>query len=114
MIRTGNVGARVDLEIVQGADFAKTITYKINGATTDITGYTFAAQLRTSAGVLAATFTCTILDAPNGVFSISIPKEATDLLSGASTYVWSLEQTYNSKVSELMRGSAFVYDEVTQ
>lgn len=114
MVRIGNIGARVDLEIVQGADFAKTITYKINGATTNITGYAFAAQLRTSTGVLAATFTCTILDAPNGIFSISIPKEATDLLSGANSYVWSLEQTYSSKVSELMRGTVYVYDEVTR
>jgi hypothetical protein len=106
-------GARVDLEIRRGATFARTITYKLNNATTDITGYTFAAQIRTASGTLAVALTCAITDAANGKFTISLTPVQTALLSSAEFYRWDLEVTIASAVSELMRGDVRVIDEVT-
>jgi hypothetical protein len=106
-------GARVDLEIRRGATFARTITYKLNNATTDITGYTFAAQIRTASGTLAATMTCAISDAANGKFNISLTPVQTATLSTADFYRWDLEVTIGSTISELMRGDVRVIDEVT-
>jgi hypothetical protein len=107
-------GARVDLEIRKGATFARTVTYKINNTTTDISGYAFAAQIRTSTGTLALALTCAISDAPNGKFTISLTPAETATLSTAEFYRWDLEVTIASAVSELMRGDVRVIDEVTQ
>jgi hypothetical protein len=107
-------GARVDLEIRKGATFARTITYKINNATTDITGYTFAAQIRTASGALAVALTCAITDAANGKFTISLTPVQTATLSTSDFYRWDLEVTIGSTISELMKGDVRIVDEVTQ
>lgn len=109
-----NAGAAVDLLLRRGAAFVRTITYKANGATTNITGYNFASQIRTVSGTLAATFTCTITNAASGVFQIALTGAETSALVAGTNYVWDLEVTIAGATSELLRGSVTVVDEVTQ
>ena len=114
MITLSNTGARVDLQLRKGAAFARTLTYKVNGATTNISGYTFAAQIRTVSGTLAATFTTAIVSAAAGTFSISLTSAETSGLSTTTEYKWDLEITISGVVTELLRGDVTVYEEVTQ
>lgn len=109
-----NTGARVDLELVKGAAFGRTITYKVNDVVTNIAGYSFAAQVRTTTGTLVQSMTCTTTNAAAGLFTISLTGAQTAALTAGTLYVWSLEQTVSSVVSELLRGYVNVVDEVTQ
>ena len=108
-----NIGARVDLDLRRGGAFARTITYKVNGAITNISGYTLAAQIRSVSGSLAASFTCAIVNAAQGTFSISLTSSDTSALSPLTTYKWDLEITISGVTSELLRGDVRVVDEVT-
>jgi hypothetical protein len=109
-----NTGARVDLELCKGAAFGRTITYKINDTVTNIAGYSFAAQIRTTTGTLVQAMTCTVTNAAAGLFTISLTGAQTSAMTAGTLYVWSLEQTLSSVVSELLRGYVNVVDEVTQ
>lgn len=108
-----NTGARVDLELVKGAAFGRTITYKVNDAVVNIAGYSFAAQIRTTTGTLVQSMTCTVTNAAAGLFTISLTGAQTSAMTAGTLYVWSLEQTLSSVVSELLRGYVNVVDEVT-
>jgi hypothetical protein len=114
MIILSSSGARVDLELRQGAAFARTFTYKVNGASANITGYSFAGQIRTIDNVLAATFTVTTVNAAQGTFSIALSAATTAGLTVGQVYVWDLEQTVSGTTNELLRGYVTVLGEVTQ
>jgi hypothetical protein len=109
-----NTGAPVDLLLRKGSAFARTITYKTNGVVQDITGYTFAAQIRTQAGVLAASFTCAVTNGPQGLFTISLSALSIASLTVGVVYVWDLECTQGGLTFELMRGIVNVVNESTQ
>ena len=109
-----NTGAAVDLLLRKGAGFARTITYKTNNVVTNITGYTFAGQIRTASGSLAATLTCQVVNGPLGQFSIALTAAAIAGLTIGTTYYWDLEVTTGGLTYELMRGKVSVVDEVTQ
>lgn len=109
-----NTGARVDLELVRGAAFGRTITYKVNDAAVNIASYAFAAQVRTTTGTLVQSMTCTVANAAGGIFTVSLTGAQTSALTAGTLYVWSLEQTLSGLVSELLRGYVNVIDEVTQ
>lgn len=113
MIVLSNTGASVDLLLRKGAAFSRTFTLKTNGVATDITGYTFASQIRTQAGTLMATFSCTIVNAGQGTFSIALTAAAIAGLTVGTVYVWDLESTSPGGVMELMRGYVNVVPEVT-
>lgn len=113
MIVLSNTGADVDLLLRKGAAFGRTFQLKTNDVVTDITGYTFASQIRTQAGVLAATFTCTIVNASQGLFSIALSANAIATLNVGTVYVWDLEATGPNGVFELMRGKVNVTTETT-
>ena len=109
-----NSGARVDIELVKGAGFGRTITYTINYVVTNIAGYSFAAQVRTTTGTLVQSMTCTVTNAAAGQFTVSLTGAQTAALTAGTLYVWSLEQSVSGVVSELIRGYVNVVDEVTQ
>jgi hypothetical protein len=114
MVILSNTGERVDFNLVRNAGFARTFTHKTNGVATNITGYTFAAQIRTTAGALVASFTITTVNAAQGTFSVALSAAQTSALTAGTTYLWSLEQTASSLTSELLRGYVqVVLDEVT-
>ena len=108
-----NVGAQVNLELRKGAQFSKTIVHKTNGVVTNLTGYTFASQIRTSGGTLAATLTCTVVNAASGIFSISLSAATIAGLTVGTTYYWDLESTNGGITNELCRGAVTVLNEVT-
>ena len=114
MVTLSNAGARVDLELRRGGAFAKTLNYKTNGVATNISGYSFAAQIRSISGTLAASFTCSIVNAGAGTFSIALTDAQTAGLTSGTTYKWDLEVTISGTTSELLRGDVLVIDEVTQ
>ena len=109
-----NTGAPVDLLLRKGAAFARTLTYKTNGVVTDITGFTFASQIRNAAGTLVATFTCQVVNGPQGIFSIALTAASIASLTVGTVYYWDLECTQNNMTFELMSGKVTVVNEVTQ
>lgn len=109
-----NTGAAVDLLLRKGAAFSRTITYKTNGVVTNITGYTFASQIRTANGSLAATFSCQVVNGPQGIFSIALTAAAIAGLTVGTTYYWDLEATQAGLTFELMSGKVTVVNEITQ
>lgn len=113
MLTLSNIGARVDLLLKRGAAFAKTITYKVNGAAVNISGYTFAAQIRTTSGTLAATLSCQVVNAGTGQFSIALTNAQTATLVAGVDYKWDLELTQAGSTTSLMLGTVSVVDEVT-
>lgn len=109
-----NTGASVDLLLRKGAAFVRTFNLDTQtGSPVDITGWTFASQIRTQAGVLSATFTCTIVNAAQGVFSISLTAASIAGLTVGTVYVWDLEATSPSGPFEVMRGVVNVINETT-
>lgn len=114
MIILSNIGARVDLSIVRNAAFARTFTHKTNGVATNLSGYTFTAQVRLQDGTLQSSFTTAIVNAASGTFSVSLSAAQTNALTQGVVYEWSLEQSVGGIVSELVRGYVqVVVNEVT-
>jgi len=113
MVTLSSSGARVDLELRKGAAFARTLTYKVNGATTNISGYTFAGQIRAIDGTLAASFTTSIVNAAAGTFSISLTSATTAGLTVGQVYNYDLEVTISGTTTELLRGLVTVISEQT-
>lgn len=113
MVTLSSSGARVDLELRKGAAFARTITYKVNGATTNITGYTFAGQIRAIDGTLAASLTVTVVNAAAGTVSISLSSATTAGMTVGQVYNWDLEVTISGTTTELLRGLVTVLSEQT-
>lgn len=109
-----NTGASVDLLLFTGANFSKTITYKTNNVVTNIAGYAFAGQIRTQAGALVASFTFTIVNAAQGLFSMTMPVATIASMTIGTTYVWNMEVTISGITSELMRGYVNVTNDPTQ
>lgn len=113
MIVLSNTGASVDLLLRKGAAFGRTFRFKTNYVVTDITGYSFASQIRTQAGSLVATFSCNIVNASQGTFSIALSAAAIAALTIGTTYVWDLEASNPDGTTELMRGNVEVVAETT-
>jgi hypothetical protein len=113
MVTLSSSGARVDLELRKGAAFARTITYKVNGATTNISGYTFAGQIRAIDGTLAASLTVTVVNAAAGTVSISLSSATTAGMTVGQVYNWDFEVTISGTTTELLRGLVTVLSEQT-
>lgn len=108
-----NAGSTVAVTIVRGKPYAETVTIKENGVAVNITGRTYASQIRTATGTLSATATCTIADAVNGKVSIAFTGAATSALVTGTEYVWSFVQTASGVASELLRGDVAVLEDIT-
>lgn len=109
-----NTGNRTDLLLVKGSPFTRVQTFQRNGVVQDLTGYTFAAQVRTVTGTLVASFVCSVVDAPNGKFMFSLPAISVGLLTTGVQYPWSLEFTVGGATYELYRGLVSTVEEITQ
>jgi hypothetical protein len=82
----------------------------------DLTGCTVAAQVRDTpqAAQPAATITCTITDATNGIVSLSMAPAVTGAL-GQGTKVWDMEVTFPSgKKFTYLKGTVTIEAEVTR
>jgi hypothetical protein len=112
------VGKR-DINIMKGDDYVHVINLqtRTGGVTApvDITGRTYAAQLRKTKTQTTpdATFTCTVTDAPNGEVTISIPSAVTELLA-VDCYSWDLQQNAGGVKNTILMGKARVVVDVTR
>lgn len=108
-----NRGALTSHEIVAGTDWAITVYMKEDGAPVNITGRTYAAQVRTADGTLAATCTCVVVNAAQGVVSVALTNAATSALTAGTEYKFSLVETNNGVRIELIRADVTVYEGTT-
>lgn len=109
-----NTGERVDLLLKRGSPFTRVYVLKRQGVVIDVTNYVFGAQVRTLSGALAATFACSVVNGPQGIFQFSLPAVAIGTLAIGTTYAWSLEFTTGGATYEIFRGSVDVVDDITQ
>lgn len=113
---------QVNIEIAAGADFSKEFSIKNpDQSPVDITGFTMHAKLAKHAGALNATtstssapvykyinLTSTIVDAANGIYSISLPAETTSKLKEGK-YVYSVTmENAEGDLTDTADGLAFV------
>lgn len=110
---------RLDLTLRQGEDFYRLLTIKdSDGNAVDITGYSFAAQIRKNFHDSSAylSFSFNISDAVNGQVEMTLAKE----LSSAKTinsklrYKYDLEMNDTSRVTRIMEGIILITPEVTK
>lgn len=111
------MSAKYDITMYQGATFNRTLDIKDSSdAAVNITNYTFAGQIRTSAlsGTVAGTFTCTITNASAGRITWTMSSTNTALVP-AQQCVYDLEMTQaNGDVVRLLEGFVDVKANVTR
>lgn len=99
--------------VVQGDDYSHTVTITSNGTTAvNITGRTYTAQVRDTAGRLILTLTCAVPTGTDGVVTIA----ATDTLTAAlavGIYRWDLQEVSGTTTSTILAGSFTVRAQVT-
>lgn len=98
-----NEGSYLDIRIVAGVAWAMTCTLDIDGVPINLAGNTFAAQLRTASGTLAATATCTITNAAAGQFTVALTGAQTAALQVGTEYMMSVNRTASGVTSEVVR-----------
>lgn len=112
-----------DITIDQGSTYSDTITLKnVNDTAFDLTNYNVRASLRRSISSSSATnFTCTVTDAANGVFTMSLTSAETAALTAqnymTTIYHYDVEIYDGSSpptVYRVLRGRAFIEPEVTR
>jgi len=81
----------------------------------NITGYTYACQVRTTPNIAAitATATCTVTDGPAGELLVSFAATVTDDVDEGK-YYYDLQQTAGSSVTTIMAGEIEVLADVTR
>ena len=109
----------VELYIDQGSDFSTTVN--INDDNTNlpqnVTGYVVTSSLRRSvfSPNTSANLTCTVFDAPNGEFLITLTAGQTaNLRSGSYLFDVKVYDTLSSTSSRLIEGVMFVTPSVTR
>jgi hypothetical protein len=109
--------AAFNLTIDQGSDFAIDLVVKDDDVVKNLTGYLARAQMRTTKGAstVAATFTCTIIDATGGALKMELTNAVSSAIS-AGKYYYDLElyTSGNTIVSRLMQGTVILTPEVTR
>ena len=119
----------LNITIEQGADFIRVLTLKDSlGATIDITGYSFASEIKDSTcGDIVASFSFTILDQITNkgqvrwympaALTATIPAECVNASDGSfqtTPYLYDVDMTNNSsEISRIIMGKANVSPEVT-
>jgi len=121
-----NIGAQVNLQLRQGANFSTTLTFtNPDSSPTDLTGCVLSAQIRRNPREQmqpVASFTLTIATPASGVAIMALPAAATAQLDcgdtlddPASQYVWDLEFTNAAgNVSSPLYGAVQIFREVTR
>jgi hypothetical protein len=85
------------------------------GAPVNITGRTYAAQIRTTtdAPTALATFSCSITNAAAGTLAATLSATTTAALT-AGLAVWDLQETNGTTVTTLLGGSVTIVQDVTR
>jgi hypothetical protein len=85
------------------------------GAAVNITGRTYAAQIRTTtdAATALATFSCSIVSGAAGTLTATLSASTTAALT-AGIAVWDLQETNGTTVTTLLGGSVTIVQDVTR
>jgi hypothetical protein len=105
-----------NLTFVRGDTETVQVTMTSDGETpVNITGRTYAAQLRTTPDIsaISASATCTITDAANGVMTVLFTATSTSALD-PGYYYWDLQETSGSTVTTVLQGTVNVLADVTR
>ena len=109
--------AAYNLTIDQGSDFALDLVVKEDNVAKDLTGYSARAQMRNTKGAstVAATFTCTVINATDGEVKMQLTNSTSSAIS-AGKYYYDLEIFTSGDVivSRLMEGTVILTPEVTR
>lgn len=108
--------AKQNLTVTRGDTLTLVVVMTTDGSTPiNISGRTYAAQVRSSADATStsATFTCTLTDAANGEVTCTVAASATALLS-PGVFVWDLQETASGTVATVLSGSLTVVADVTR
>lgn len=108
-----------NIEIPQGATWSSTVTLKTpNGSPFDLTNYSVRGQLRRQhASTTGISFTCTVTDAANGMFTMALTSVESAALRSPHTYVYDVEIYDGSSppvVYRVLEGKAIIRPEVTR
>ena len=108
--------ARQDLTITRGDTETVYATMTIDGSTPiDITGRTYAAQLRTKPdiSIISASFTCTVTNGAAG--EVTCTMSATDSAElDPGYYYWDLQENASGVISTILAGQVTVLADVTR
>lgn len=110
------VPAKQNLTMTRGDTESVILTMTSNGTTpVNITGRTYRAQIRATkdAGVIDATFSCSVTNGAAGEVTCSLtPNQTSGLTVG--THYWDLEETNAGVVSTIVAGTVNVLADVTR
>jgi hypothetical protein len=113
------VTGRYNFVIVQGEDFDKTLTYKVNGQPVDLTGFTARLQCRETPDAPVKLLELTtendgiVLGGPAGTIQLLCPAEDNQAFTWRDG-VYDLELESGSLQKRLLEGSMSVSPEVTR
>lgn len=105
-----------DLTFVRGDTETVQVTMTSDGSTpVDITGRTYAAQLRTNPDIagISISATCAVTDAVNGVMQAVFSATSTSTLT-PGYYYWDLQETNGTIVTTVLSGQVTVLADVTR
>lgn len=107
--------ANYNITVDQHSDFSRSFSVKLNGEVQDITGYTFAAQMRERLqSDTSYDFTCLVTNALQGTFTVTMTDTQTAQIP-AGEYSWDLVMTaQNGDKTRLLQGIADVSGGVTR
>lgn len=108
--------AELDISTTRGDTVTIVVTMTTNGTTPiNITGRTYSSMVRANYDDVtpAATFTCTITNAANGVLTLTLSATQTAVLQ-ANNYVWDLQEDASGVVTTVISGAFIVLPDVTR
>jgi hypothetical protein len=107
--------AEYNITIEAHSDYSRSFQIKVDGTPLDLSGYSFAAQIRehhTSPD--SVDFTVNIVDAPTGVIAMSLTDEVTGTLEPGTQYYDLVMTGSDSRKQRLLGGRAFVKAGITR
>ena len=106
----------IEIQFDQGTSFNYTITLNDDrtNANINIAGYIVSSQMKKSyySSNVTATLTCTLEDAPNGVFSIGLTSAQTANIAGGR-YLFDIVYNDGSSVVRVLEGTIRVNPRIT-
>lgn len=110
--------AEHDLSYYQGDDelYQFALRRKEDGSPIDLTGAAISCQIRSGPAdskPIVATAVCTVLDGPNGVFSMVLASAMTEDLAG-KTYRYDIQAVINSRIRTYLKGQLVGDKEITR
>lgn len=117
---------RYDTTIEQGATFSRQVTWaNQDGTAINLTGYSFSGKLKknSSESKELASFTMTVVNAANGIFTFSLTATETNLLPvkyGQTAEkellpcVYDIEASIGSNVYRMLEGIIYISPQVTR